>query len=152
LASIPTSYLYTFVAILAVSTLLTSSFVTYTNAVRFSSERKQLGDLMNQVSAKGTELITTVLTSNATIEAYIQMPEMIGNKHYWLQLGNDSVSAWLQGGFGDRPVDEPDSRVYLPKGVLARGYFTGGNGAVHLSCNFTSGVQQLLLSGSDAGV
>jgi hypothetical protein len=148
LPSITPSYLYTFVALIAVSSLLVLSFMAYADAFRVSSETRRLKDLMDQVAAKGTELLTLTLSTNATTEAYLQMPTVIGNKEYWLQLRNDTAKAWLEAGFGDTPVEGTELRVYLPKEVLATGYYIGGYGAARLKCYFDAGAPRIRLESS----
>ncbi len=145
------SHLYTFIAMIAVSTLLVLSFTAYTSVLRSSSETGRLKDLMDRVAAKSTELVTLVLTTNATIENFVQMPAFIGNRQYWLQLRNDSVTAWLEGGLGSRPVEDTELRVYLPQQILATGNYIGGYGAAHLTCAPSSGFPRIQLSNSSTG-
>lgn len=146
--SITPSYLYTLIALIAVCSLLVFSFMAYADAIRTSLEVKQLKNLMSHVAAKSTELLTLTLTTNATAEAFIQMPEVLGNKHYWLQFHNDSLKAWLQGGFGDMPTEDADLCIYLPKEASAQGYYIGGYGAAYLKCHVDAGVPQILLTSS----
>jgi hypothetical protein len=149
--AITPSHLYTFFAMMAVSSLLIFSFMAYANALRASSERTQLKSLMNSVAAKCTELLTFTLTANASAEAFIQMPARIGEKRCWLQLCNDSTKAWLAGGLGDTPLEKADLQVALPKEVNASGYFIGGCGSAHLKCYLNNCVPQLELSCSSDG-
>lgn len=146
--SITPSYLYTFAALIAVSSLLVFSFMAYADALRVSSEVKQLKNLMNYVATKNTELLTLALTTNATTETHLQMPAAIGNKQYWLQLHNDSKKAWLEGGLGNMPIQETELRIYLPKEASATGYYIGSYGAACLKCYVNAGVLQLQLTSS----
>ena len=143
--SITPSYLYTLIALIAVSSLLVFSFMAYADAIRVSSEVKQLKNLMSYVATKSTELLTLTLATNATLEAFLQMPEAVGNKYYWLQLRNDSAKAWLEGGFGNMPTEGAELRIYLPKEASAQGYYIGGYGAVYLECHVGAGVPQIQL-------
>lgn len=146
--SIAPSYLYTFIALIAVSCLLVFSFMAYADTLRFSSEVKQLKNLMAQIAAKSTELVTLTLATNATAEVHLQMPIVIGNKQYWLQLCNDSASAWVEGGFGNMPIKGTELQVYLPKEVLATGYYVGGYGAACLACDIDDGAPRIELKSS----
>jgi hypothetical protein len=128
-----------------VSSLLVFSFIAYADVLRFASEIKQLENLMGGVAAKGTELLTLTLTTNASTEAYLQMPTVIGNKQYWLRIRNNSARAWLEGGFGATLIDGTDLRVYLPEEASASGHYVGGYGAAHLKCYFDVGVPRILL-------
>lgn len=144
--SITPSYLYTFIALIAVSSLLIFSFMAYADILRASSETRQLKNLMDYVVAKSTELLTLTLAANATSEAFLQIPASIGDRQYWLRLRNDSTIAWLEGGLGDSPVEGIGLRVYLPKEISATGYYIGGYGAIHLKSCFNGSVPQLLLT------
>lgn len=149
--SITPSYLYTFIALIAVSSLLVFSFMAYADALRVSSEVKQLKNLMDYTAAKSTELLTLTLTTNATTEAYLQMPPTIGNKQYWLQLHNDSARTWLEGGFGNVPTEGTDIRIYLPEETSAAGHYIGGYGVACLECYFDAGVPRIQLKSASQG-
>jgi len=145
LPSITPAYLYTFVAVIAVSNLLLVSFVAYANTIQLSSEVKQLKDLVDYIAAKSIELLTLTTATNATVEVYLQMPTGIGDRQYWLQLSNDSANAWVSGGFGTMPLESTEFKVYLPRKASAGGYYIGGYGAAHLTCSFEAGVSHLEL-------
>jgi hypothetical protein len=122
--------------------------MNYTEALRFSSEVKQLKSLMDTVAAKSTELLTLTLVTNATIKVYLQMPTAIGNKQYWIRLDNDSASAWIEGGFGDTLVKGTDLKIQLPKETAASGHYIGGYGAVYLMCYSDAGISRIQLNSS----
>ena len=149
--TITPSYLYTFVALMAVSSLLIFSFMAYAEALRVSSETRQLKNLMDHVAAKSTELLTLTLTTNATSEAFLPMPASIGNKQYWLRLCNNSEKTWLEGGLGNMPIEGTELRVYLPKEASATGYYIGGYGAAHLKCYSNASVPRILFINSGDG-
>jgi hypothetical protein len=136
---------------IAVSSLLIFSFMAYAEAIRFSSEARQLKNLLDHVVGKSTELVTLTLATNATAESFLQMPTSIGNRQYWLGLHNDSKSSWIEGGFGNIALEGTDLRVYLPKEATATGSYVSAHGAAHLSCNFSAGVPQLRLENSNEG-
>lgn len=146
--SITPSYLYSFIAIIAVSSLLVISFMTYTGTIRFSSEIRQLKNLMDSAAAKSTELLTITLTTNATTKSFIQMPATIGNKQYWLRLTNDSSGTWVEGGLGNVPYEGTDLRVCLPREASATGSYIGGYGSALFECHQEAGVPQIRLSSS----
>lgn len=149
--SITLGYLYTFVALMAVSSLLIFSFMAYAEALRVSSETRQLKNLVGHVAAKSTELLTLTLAANATSEAFLPMPATIGNKQYWLRLCNNSEKTWLEGGLGSIPMEGAELRVYLPKEASATGYYIGGYGAVHLKCYSNASVPQIVFINSGDG-
>jgi hypothetical protein len=151
LPSITPSYLYTFIALIAVSSLLVFAFMAYADTLRVFSEAKQLKNLMDYVAAKSTELLGLTLTTNATTELSFQMPAAIGNKQYWLQLRNDSAKAWVEGGLGTIITEGTELLVYLPKEASAAGYYIGGYGVAHLKCYASAGVPQIQLTSSAEG-
>jgi hypothetical protein len=122
--------------------------MTYTDALRVSSEVKQLRNLMTYVAARSTDLLTLVSTTNVTTKACLQMPTAIGDKQYWLQLRNDSRQAWLEGGLGNTPLEETQLRIYLPKEALATGYYIGGYGSASLECQTSAGTFLIQLTSS----
>jgi hypothetical protein len=149
--SITPSHLYTFVALLAVSSLLVFSFMAYTDTLRFSSETKQLETLMNGIAGKCTELRTLASVTNASVEAFVQMPGSIGSKQYWIRLENDTVQAWLEGGLGNVPFEQADSRIYLPKETCATGQYVASYGAVHLECQLVNAVPNIQIANFAGG-
>ncbi len=146
--TIAPSYLYTFLAMIAVSTILVLSFMTYVSALRISSEAGQLSNLMDHLAAESTDLLTLVLVTNTTIETFLQMPSLIGEKQYWLRFRNDSSNAWLEGGFGNQPKEGAALRVHLPQEVFATGSYIGGYGAARLECEINAGCPRIQLTSS----
>jgi hypothetical protein len=145
------SYLYTFFALLAVSSLLVFSFMAYSGNIRFSSEATQLRNLMSIVAARSTELLTLILTTNGSVEAYIEMPASIGSQQYWIQLQNNSARAWLGGGFGNVRTEGSDLRVYLLKETFATGYYAAGHGPAKLVCHSIDNVLNIRLTAFNEG-
>lgn len=143
--SITPSYLYTFFALIAISSILTVSFMDYAGAIRFSSEMRMLKNLMDHVAGKATELLTIAETANATAEAFVQAPTTIGDKQYWLRLRNDSSRAWLDGGFGSAPAEDAQLRVYLQGMISASGYYIGGYDAIRLKSFVSANTLHILL-------
>lgn len=140
------SYLYTFVALLAVSSLLVFSFMAYSGNIRFSAEARQLRNLTSIVAIKSTELLTLTSTTNASAEAYVEMPASIGSQQYWIKLQNNSGKAWLESGFGSVPTEESDLRVYLPNEVFATGHYAAGHGPAKLVCHTFDNVPYIQLT------
>ncbi|MBS7647707.1 MAG: hypothetical protein QXL91_00685 [Candidatus Bathyarchaeia archaeon] len=144
--AITPGYLYTFFALIAVSSILLASFMDYANAIRFSSEVWKLRDLMDHVAAEATELLTMALTTNVSAETYIQAPAALGRQQYWLALRNDSVRAWLEGGFGDTPTEGGVLRVFLSCKAEASGCYVSGYGAIHLTCFTGAAAPRIVIS------
>ncbi len=149
--SIPSSFLYTTFAVLAVSSLLLLSFSAYTGALRVSSETRKLQAVIDHVASVTTELLVLAMETNASSDIQLPMSESIGDRGYWLQLGNDSKSAWLEGGFGNDPVVEAGLRVYVPNRILAKGHYVSSQGAARLECYHSLNTACILLSSSGEG-
>jgi hypothetical protein len=137
---------------IAVSTLLVMSFMAYANVLRFSSEAKQLADIVDHVAARSAELLTLAFVTNSTSEAYVQMPAAIGSKQYWLQLRNDSTRIWIEGGLGNVPVEGSEIHTFLPGKGGASGHYIGGYGAACIRCNSVASFVQIQLTNSSSGV
>jgi len=142
--TIAASHMYTFAVLIAVGSLLTTSFMVYANTIRGTSENKKLEELMNLVAANSIRLITLTLSTNASTETFLQLPTRIGDKNYWIKMENDTSKAWIEGGFGSSPT-EGTLQIRLAKNVLANGVYVSGYGAARLRCSFASGVIQIQL-------
>jgi hypothetical protein len=146
LPAIAPSYIYAFFALIAVSTILISSFSAYAATLRTIPEMEQLENMVNHVASKGYELITLTTTTNASSEAVLQLPAAVGNKQYWIRLRSESSNAWVEGDLGSISERTVTNRVYLPKTVSASGNYLSGYGAVVLECSVNGPIISLHLS------
>jgi hypothetical protein len=146
--SIPPAYLYTFIALLAISSLLVLSFIAYTNAARFSSELRELKELTNRIAAKSTEMMNLCQAGNTTVQFLLEVPTTIGHEQFWFQLQNDSQTTWIDSGFGAELTTSSILRQYIPGHAISTGYYLAGNGMALLICDSISEVVQLHLSSS----
>jgi len=142
--TITPGYLYSFLALLAVSGLLVASFMAYANTLRSSSETRLLKSLIDEIASKCTGLVTLTALGAPHARASVEMPTSLGDNQYWIRLVNDSDQAWVGGGLGDIVNGYGDLRTYLPKDVYATGIFVGGYGAADLECHLD--VKLVLLS------
>ncbi|MBC7129683.1 hypothetical protein H5T51_00495 [Candidatus Bathyarchaeota archaeon] len=140
------SYMYTFFALLVISSILTVTFMDYAGVIRFSSEMRGLKNLTYRVAAKATELIALTEAENSTAETIIQTPASIGGKQYWLRFRNDSSRAWVEGGLGNVPVENSQIKIYLPAGIKASGFHVSGYGVIRLECRVNCGNTEITLS------
>jgi len=145
LPSIPSSYLYTFIALTTVSILLISSYSSYANTVRAIPEIKQLKNIIDHVAAKGNELLTLVTTTNSTAYTFIQLPPTIGYRQYWIRVQNDTSNVWVEGALGQLGESGTKYQVFLPRKASTSGYHIGGYGPVILECYMNSSIPQLNL-------
>jgi len=146
LPSVAASHLYAFLALATVSFLLICSFSIYANTVRTIPEIEQLKNILDHIAAKGNELVALVTATNSTVQTFIQLPSMIGNKEYWIRVRNDTSNAWVEGALGEIRDTGIKYRVFFPKNVWASGHYIGGYGPAVLDCCMNGLVPQLNLS------
>ena len=144
--SIVPSYFYTFFALMIVGTLLIYTFSAFAVSVRQDVEKEQLKNLLEYVATESCELISTATANNSTITVRLNMPSLVGNQMYWVQLRNDSSLAWVEGGFGTNPV-QTELHVFLPGIVSASGQYIGGYGIAVLECQVNGTTTCLNISG-----
>jgi len=144
--AITLSYLYTFFALIAVSSILLTTFMGYASAIRLSSETRKLAELMDCVAAESIRLLTLASALNASAETLIQAQASIGGRQYWIAFKNDSARVWLEGGFGNNPAENGEVRVYLPCTAEAHGFYVGGYGAICLKCSVEASTPRIAIS------
>jgi hypothetical protein len=144
--SIIPNYIYTFFALAIIGTLLICTFSAFAVSVRQDVEKEQIKNLLEYVAAESCELISTAMTNNSTITVKLNMPSLINNQRYWIQLRNDSSLAWVEGGFGTNPV-QTELSAFIPGIVSASGQYIGGYGVAALECQVNGTTTCLNLSG-----
>ena len=143
--SIIPSYVYTFFALSVVGTLLICTFSAFSVSVKQNVETEQLENLLEYMAAESCELISTTTTNNSTVALRLPMPSRLGEKSYWIQLRNDSSSAWIEGGLGTTPVQTAFT-VFVPGIVTASGLYKSGYGFAELECQVQGTTTWLNLS------
>lgn len=143
--SIIPSYVYTFFALSVVGTLLICTFSAFAVSVKQDVEIEQLKNLLEYVAAESCELISTTTPNNSTATVSLLLPSHVGEKGYWIQLRNDSSSAWVEGGLGNTPV-QTSLTVFVPGVVAASGLYTSGYDLAELECQVQETVTCLNLS------
>jgi hypothetical protein len=144
--AIASSYMYAFFALIAVSSILISSFVAYATTLRTIPEREQLQNLLEFVAARGCELVALTSTTNATSEAVMQLPSSIGSKQYWIRLESESAESWVEGALGEIHEGRVVDRVYLPKAISVSGNYSSSYGPGLLECFMDASGVNLKLS------
>ncbi len=142
------SHIYTMVALAAVGTLLVVTVNSYTITLRTTSETEQLKNLLNQVAARGNELLTITVATNSSTRVYLQLPATIGYQQYWIRASNDSSATWIQGALGQITENSVENSVFLPQGTAASGFFVGGYGPAVLESYMNGSSPQLNLASS----
>ena len=147
--SIASNYLYSFVALLAVSTLLVGAFSYYTSTLRAIPEIEQLKNTLDHVVAKGNELLTLAITTNATVSIVVQLPSSIGHRQYWIQVRNDTSNAWLEGALGRIGESGTTYEVFFPGKASTSGHYISGYGPALLECYMNGSIPQLNLGSQE---
>lgn len=144
--SIIPSYVYTLFAMIVVGSLLVVAFTFSTENLRNQAETQQLKRIAEYVVAKGCELVSASKANVVYANFTLDIPVLIGDQQYWIQLENDSSSAWVETGFGDVPSGT-GQQVMIPLQVSASGTFISDYGLPVLQCSISDGNPCLELSG-----
>lgn len=143
--TIAANHIYSFFALVAVSSILITSFGAYATTLRNLPESKQLNNLIKHIANIGCELITLTETTNSTSKVTLQLPSRIGIKRYWIRLTNDSQKTWIEGALGSIHQGDLTTRVYILPVIEATGNYTSENGAAFLECSLNESTVTLLL-------
>ena len=144
--SIIPSYIYTLFASIIVGALVICACGLSTLNVRNEAEKQQLLNVAEYVSTKSLELISHAKTDNLISTLRLNVPSLIGDKRYWIQIANDSFRAWVEVGFGTTAYSS-EHRKYIPSEASTSGTYTSGSGAAILECYSDSSGVHLTLSG-----
>lgn len=142
------SYIYTLVALTAVSALLLVSLNSFTFTLRNTSEIAQLKSILNGVSAKANEILTVITANNSSLTIYLDLPTTIGDQYYWMRIRNDSSNAWIEGSLGQMFEDyvNPELRVLIPSKTSTSGCFISTQGQALLQGYMNGSTPQLNLA------
>jgi len=140
------SYIYTLVALTAVSAILLYSLNSYTFTLRNSSETDQLRNILNGVAAKADEILTLVAATNSSLTVYLDLPATIGDQQYWMRIRNDSFSAWVEGSLGQLFEDNAELRVFISSRASTSGNFNSAHGKASLRGYMNGSTAQLNLA------
>ena len=116
--------------------------------VRHEAESQQLSSVAEYVAIKSLELISYASADNLTSTLQLAVPSSIGNQAYWIQIANDSDSAWVEVGFG-ASAQSSGQRVYVPSEVTAEGIYVSSAGGACLECYMDDADVCLRLSGGN---
>ncbi len=147
--SIIPGYIYTLFASVIIGTLIISACgLTVTNVKR-EAEEQQLSNIAEYVAVKSMELTSHAPANNLTSTVHLDIPPLIGNQRYWIQIANDSSKAWVEAGFGATALSS-EQRVYVPADIMASGIYASGSGAkAFLQYNWNATGASLTLYGGN---
>lgn len=144
--SIIPSYIYTLFASIIVGTLIISMCGLTVANVKREAEEQQLSSIAEYIAVKSMELVSHATTDNSTSTVDLEVPSVIGNQRYWIQVKNDSSKAWVEAGFGTT-VTSSEKRAYVPTEVAASGTYLSGSGTAFLQFTLDAGVASITLYG-----
>ncbi len=131
--SIIPSYIYTIFASLIISTLIIGMCGLATSNIKQEAEKQQLSNVADYVAAQSLELATSAVANNLTSTVNLDIPNLIGNKIYWIKLANDSTKTWVETGFGTTALNS-DRKTEIPLEALASGTYFSNSRPDVLSC------------------
>ncbi len=132
-------------ALAIVGALLIAIASSYTSELRSTSEAEQLRNILSQVAAEGSQLLTLITNGNSSARVFVQLPAALGSSQYWLRIRNDSAYAWIEGALGQEVNASVPNKFFLPKGISAEGDFVGGYGPALLEAYMNGSALQLKL-------
>lgn len=116
--------------------------------VKREAEEQQLSSIAKYVAVKGMALVALAPADNVTSTVRLDVPSIVGNQRYWIQIMNDSSYAWVEVGFGTTVLSS-NQRTYLPSELLVSGSYVSGSGAAFLECHSDgAGIHLTLYGGS----
>jgi hypothetical protein len=148
LPSIIPSYVYTLFASIIVSSILICACGLSTLNVRYEAERQRLSSVAEYVVTKSVELISHASADNLTSTLHLNVPSLIGNQIYWIQIANDSSKTWVEVGFGTS-AQSSGHRAYIPSEVSASGLYVSDASDASLECYSNNTGVYLKLSGGN---
>jgi hypothetical protein len=146
--SIIPSYVYTLFASIIVGTIVVCACGLSTVNVKHEAEKQQLSNIADYVATESLEVISHATAENLTSTLHLNVPPLIGNQRYWIQIANDTAKTWVEVGFGTTAISS-EQRTYIPSEVAASGTYISGSGAAVLECYSDSSGVYLTLSGGN---
>ena len=146
--SIIPSYVYTLFASIIIGTLIISMCGLSFANVKREAEKQQLSSIAEYVAVKSMALVSHAPADNLTSTVRLDVPSIVGNQRYWIQILNDSSNTWVEVGFGTTDMSS-NQRAYIPSELSASGAYTSGSGAAFLEYySDSAGVHLTLYGGS----
>jgi hypothetical protein len=130
--SIIPSYIYTLFAAVIVGTIAITSCALVTVNVKAAAEEQQLSNIANYVATQAMELAAVPPVSDFAASATVEVPALIGNQRYLIQIQNDQSQVWVQVNFGDLSEGSQGQRTQIPFNLNASGSYLSGSGPAFL--------------------
>lgn len=129
-----------------VGSLLIVTFSLSTLNIKSEADNQQLRTLAEYVATKSCELVSTTTANRLAVNFTLTLPTLVGNQRFWIQLRNDSSSAWVEIGYETAPKPS-EPQVQIPAKVSASGLYISGSGPAVLQCHMRDTETHLKLSG-----
>jgi hypothetical protein len=140
--------LYTIFATIIVGTLVIAMCALAAADIKAQAEKQQLSNIASYVATKGMDLVASAPAGNFSLKAALDIPALIGNQQYWIQIQNGTSKAVVNVGFGTSAVSSGQGAV-IPAQVYASGVYVSGSGAAFLQYQSNStGVYLTLFGGN----
>ena len=146
--SIIPSYIYTLFASIIVGTLVIAMCGLTVAEVKAEAEKQQLSNIADYIAAKSINLASAIPTDSLTTKVSLDVPPLIGNQRYWIQIQNDSSGVWVEAGFGATPKSSLQ-KAYIPSEATAAGFYISGSGPAFLEYQSNSTGVYLKLNGGN---
>ena len=146
--SIIPSYVYSLFATIIVGTLIIATSSLCVSNVKAQAETQQLSNVAGYVATESLQLLSNSAGVEFMSKVSIDVPASIGNQRFWIQLFNESSSAWVGAGIGINAVPST-LRVCIPSGVQASGVYVSGTGPAFLKYQSNSSGTYLTLYGGN---
>jgi hypothetical protein len=129
-----------------VGSLLIVTFSLSTLNIKSEADNQQLRSLAEYVATKSCELISATTASTLTVNFTLNLPTLVSNQRFWIQLRNDSSLTWVEIGYEKAP--QPTApQVQIPAKISASGLYLSGSGPAVLQCHTQDAETYLKLSG-----
>ena len=143
--SIIPGYVYSLFAALIVGTIIVGGCSAVMLNVKNKAENQQLKNINSYIATESLTLISQTTSSNRNSTQYLQIPNDIGARQYWVRITNDSSRAWIESGFGTTIIPgQPD--MYIPAKISATGTYVSNSGRAFLICQIENQTAVLTLT------
>ena len=142
------SYVYSLFASVLVSTIIVCACGLSISNVRLQAEEQQLSAVANYVASESMQLLSNNTVDNLTVTVQLDLPSSIGGQRYWVQIANDSATAWVEIGFGTI-TELQGQRSFVPTMVSASGTFVSGSGIASLCSVYDGANWHLIIQGGN---
>ena len=146
MVSIIPAYVYTLFASMIVGAMLIYAFSASAINIKNEADEQQFQRIAQYVAANGLKLVAAATASNSNVSLELNVPSLVGNQRFWIQLQNDSSSTWIMIGYGTIP-QPTEQRVTIPISAFASGTYISDSGVAVLECQANITGTYLELSG-----